>query len=58
MDEQILTALVGRDEPVALRSVKPLHGTGSHMNTSFTTHERVEKALDCVSVLVLVRGVG
>src|SRR5262249_14499345 len=44
MDEQILSALVRRDEPVALRSVEPLDGTGSHGNTSLTTHERVKKA--------------
>src|SRR4029453_5213668 len=43
VDEQVLAALVGRDEPVALRSVEPLDGTGSHVNTSLTTHERVEK---------------
>ena len=34
MDEQILPTLVGRDEPVSLRSVEPLNGTGSHMNPS------------------------
>src|SRR5205823_2382206 len=48
MDEQVLAALVGGDEPIALRSVEPLHGTGSHVHTSLTTHERVEKALDRV----------
>src|SRR5207244_1686851 len=43
VDEQVLAALVRRDEPVTLRSVEPLDGTGSHVNTSLTTHERVEK---------------
>src|SRR5262245_24019835 len=43
VDEQVLAALVGRDEPVPLRSVEPFDGTGSHVNTSLTTRERVEK---------------
>src|SRR5262245_15409580 len=34
MREQILAAVVGRDEPVALGSIEPLHRTGCHTPTS------------------------
>src|SRR5690349_10765895 len=44
MDEQILTALVGLDEPVALLVVEPLHSSGCHETPPFHSHERVRKA--------------
>src|SRR5215212_1785487 len=38
VDEQVLAALVGGDEPIALRVVEPLDGSGCHIqNTSSTT---------------------
>src|SRR3954471_10008869 len=45
MDEQILAALFGGDEPVALRVVEPLHSASCHRkNTSLTKYfERVGK---------------
>src|SRR4029078_3278743 len=39
VDEQVLAALVRRDEHVSLRSVEPLDGTGCHGNTS-SCHSR------------------
>src|SRR5437867_3265112 len=46
MNEEVLTALVGRDEPVPLRIVEPLHGSGCHRKTPpCQTHERAGKAL-------------
>src|ERR671927_214234 len=36
VDEQVLAALGGLDEPVALRVVEPLHGSGRHVHTSPT----------------------
>src|SRR3954470_17461554 len=45
MDEQVLAALFGGDEPVALRVVEPLHSASCHRkNTSLTSYfERVGK---------------
>src|SRR5690242_232246 len=44
MDEQVLTALVGLDKPVALLVVEPLHSSGCHQTPPSTSHERVRKA--------------
>src|SRR3990172_3346970 len=44
VDEEVLAALVGRDEPVPLRVVEPLHDSGCHVITSLTCHERVREA--------------
>src|SRR5262245_46744566 len=44
MDEQILSTVVGRDEPVPLIVAEPLHSSGCHMTTSSTGHERAEEA--------------
>src|SRR4051794_32100436 len=42
MDEQVLAAVVGGDEPIPLRVVEPLHGSSCHIDTSFhIPHERV-----------------
>src|SRR5262249_20332540 len=49
--EQVLTALVRGDEPISLRVVEPLHGSGSHETPPLTLHERVEEAAPPVLVL-------
>src|SRR5919198_3683492 len=36
VDEQVLAALGGLDEPVALRVVEPLHGSGRHVTPPLT----------------------
>src|SRR5438094_10611524 len=42
--EEILPAVLRRDESVSLRVVKPLHGSGCHqISTSLTTHERTRR---------------
>src|SRR6185436_16656220 len=45
VDEQILTALLGGNEPVALRVVEPLHGASCHLETHlpYQYSERVGK---------------
>src|SRR5262249_11612774 len=54
VDEEVLRALVGRDEAVPLRVVEPLDGAGCHENTSLTQfHERVRKARKNATTLAL-----
>src|SRR5687768_1184649 len=40
VDEHVVAALGLRDEAVALLCVEPLDGSGSHIHTSSSTHER------------------
>src|SRR5918996_1570547 len=58
--EQILRPLVRGDEPVALRVVEPLHGSGCHMkNTSLThVHEQVGRRLARTGLALVVPGKG
>src|SRR5438874_5948535 len=45
VDEHVLAAFVGGDEPVPLVGVEPLDGSGCHRkNTSSTAQERAEEA--------------
>src|SRR4051812_13836197 len=55
MDEQILAALFGGDEPVALRVVEPLHSASCHRkNTSLTKIFRTGREVHAQPVLALV----
>src|SRR5437762_3211533 len=57
VDEQVLTALVGGDEPVPLVGVEPLHGSSCHKkNTSSTAQERAEEAQRAHPVLAQIAG--
>src|SRR5690348_16976561 len=49
VDEHVLAAISGGDEPIPLRIVEPLHGSGCHTNTSSTTKERAEAARRCAT---------
>src|SRR5262245_6515638 len=40
MDEDIVRAIVGCDEPVALVIAEPLHGSGRHLASSYLCCER------------------
>src|SRR5205085_10877245 len=43
MDEQVLPALLGLDEAVALRVVEPLHGSGCHRRNTSPTCDRTSR---------------
>src|SRR5690242_5728229 len=44
VDEHVLATISRGDEPIPLRIVEPLDGSGCHTNTSSTTKERAEDA--------------
>src|SRR5262249_40471538 len=56
VDEQVLAVLFGRDEPVALCIVEPLHGSGCHGKTPpLPIHERVGEVLSTTGTRSRVR---
>src|SRR5438105_14492486 len=55
VDEEVLAAFVGGDEPVPLLRVEPLDGSGCHRkNTSSTAQERAEEARRAHPVLAQI----
>src|SRR5204862_1846890 len=51
VNEHVLATVSRGDEPVPLRIVEPLHGSGCHTNTSSTTKERAGEAHTAQPVL-------
>src|SRR5579884_3412525 len=51
VDEHVLPTISRGDEPIPLRIVEPLHGSGCHTNTSSATKERAEEAHTAQPVL-------
>jgi hypothetical protein len=56
MHEEILAAILGRDEAVSLGIVEPFDGTGCHVISSlaFLDVEQVEEGWEALPVLVLI----